>query len=461
MSVSLRPYQKSDVDNLRTALQGGARRVLFEASVGYGKSVVIEHLAAAYSAARRRVWVLSNRSAVVGQLRDRAGGMPGVEVMTVQAADRRRAALAADPAHLVLADEIHMGGSGPQYGRVFDCAPGATVIGFTGSPRGSTFEVLPAHVPGRDAAWLTQQGYLSPLRYVCPDVLDMKGVRKRNGDFDPAAAMARMEEGKIFGKSLETWREFALGQPSLGFCVNVKHAMETADAFRRAGHKCEVLVGKDSDDEVREKIAFLADGGLVFSVDKVSAGFDLPDLRAIISLRPSESEQLWVQQLGRVARAADGKDFGLVLDHVGNGDRLGTLTEKRDWRNLSKTRGQRKAEDGSNLATRTCEECYHLFEAGPKKCPQCGAALEKDRRIPADESVRLRAIEADELEARRSEAKALRKRQGQSIRQMSGWLGFDKAVANMKARHARATRQGDDLVREFAERELRSYGRAP
>jgi len=74
---ALRKYQSQDVDKLRETLRQVTRRMLSEASVGYGKSVVIEHLAAAYSAVGRRVGFLSNRSAVVTQLHARAGGMPG------------------------------------------------------------------------------------------------------------------------------------------------------------------------------------------------------------------------------------------------------------------------------------------------------------------------------------------------------------------------------------------------
>lgn len=151
----LRDYQQLDTDALRRAMQEGARRILFEASVGYGKSVVIEYLAAAYSTVGKRVWVLSNRSAVVDQLAKRASHMPGVAVMTIQAADRRRDALALMPAHLVLVDEAHMGGSAAQYARVMDCAPGAHVVAFTGTPKPDLFRIFPCHVKGRGARWLT------------------------------------------------------------------------------------------------------------------------------------------------------------------------------------------------------------------------------------------------------------------------------------------------------------------
>ena len=456
--MGMRDYQSDDIDKLRSALKSGARRVLFEASVGYGESIIIEHLAAAYSAAGRRVWVLSNRSAVVGQLRDRAGDLPGVEVMTVQAADRRRARLAADPADLILVDEVHMGGAAAQYRRVLDCAPAAVAIGFTGSPKPETFEAFPEHVAGRDAAWLTENGYLAPLRYICPDPLDLSGVGVRRGEYDEAQVMSALEERRIYSDAIKSYEEYGHLGPTLGFCVNVKHAEDTAREFRAAGHPCEVLTGSDKADAVAEKIASLRDGGLVFSVDKVSAGFDLPDLRVLLSLRPTKSEQLWVQKLGRVARASDGKSHGLVVDHVGNTLRLGTLTETRDWQHLEAQRAERQTDDGEALSVRQCESCYAAFPAGPAECPACGTALARDTRIPKSEAVRLRELEAAEIEAQRKRDKELRKRRGQSIRQMTAWLGREVAISNMRKRLARAERDGDQMVAEFARSELRKAG---
>jgi superfamily II DNA or RNA helicase len=455
---ALRKYQSEDVDKLRDTLRSGARRVLFEASVGYGKSVVIEHLAAAYSSAGRRVWVLSNRSAVVNQLRARAGDMPGVTVMTVQAADRRRDKLAADPAHLVLVDEVHMGGAAAQYRRVLDCAPGAVAVGFTGTPRPETFSVFPAHVQGRGAAWLTEQGFLAPLKYAVPNELDLRHVKKRRGEFDEAQIAEIMAERRIYSNAIENFRVYGLHVPTLGFCVNITHATETAEQFRRAGHSCEVLTGKDKADEVEYKIDCLKDGGLVFSIDKVSAGFDLPDLRTLLSLRPTASPQLWVQQLGRAARASEGKEFGRVVDHCGNGRRLGSLTMLRNWRDPEDDRQKRQTEDGQSLGVRTCGECLAMFDAGPARCPECGTSLAKETRIPTAEAVRLREIEAAEMDAKAEADKALKKRQGQSIRQMAAYLGWNTAVSNMRKRHDRAARDGDEVVLAFAATELRRAG---
>lgn len=459
----LRQYQEEALEDLRGAIRSGEKRILFEASVGWGKSVAIQCVSHGYAKAGRPALVLSNRTAVVDQLQKRAAGSDLITATTVQAADRRLDKLT--PPAVILADEIHMGGAAAQYGRVFGAFPDAIIIGFTGTPRPETFQTFPCHVKARGARWLTEKGFLSPLRYVCPDPLDLSRVAVKRGEYDEAQVMELLQERRLYADALETYRTHGRGVPTLGFCVNVKHATDTADEFRKAGHACEVLTGKDRPEEVQRKISALGDGGLCFSVDKVSAGFDMPDLRVLLSLRPTKSEQLWVQQLGRAARAADGKPYGLVLDHVGNTLRLGTLTEERDWRASDEDRAKRTTEAGESLSVRQCQECMAAFEAGPSCCPYCGAILAKETRIPRTESVRLREMEEAEIAAQRAAAKEERKRLGQTIPQLRAWLpakgpgaAHRKAVEVMRGRLDRALRDGDAALEAFARDQLQRFG---
>lgn len=461
----LRQYQEEDVSALRQAMRGGAKRCNFESSVGSGKSVVIEYLAREYSNAGKRILVLSNRSAVVDQLDGRAGHLPGVSVMTVQAADRRREELSASPVDLILIDESHMGGSAAQYARVIATSPCSHVVAFTGTPKPETFETFPCHVKGRSARWLTDNGFLAPLRYIAPSKLDLSRIAVRRGEYDEVQVLEELERRRIYADAVESYRTHGIGVPTLAFCVNVKHAQDTAAQFRQAGHACEVLTGKDGDEDVKRKIAALRDGGLVFSVDKVSAGFDLPDLRVLLSLRPTKSEQLWVQQLGRAARAAPGKTHGLVLDHVGNTLRLGTLTEERDWRAVGDRKPKTTSADGEKMSVRQCDGCLAVFEAGPAACPFCGAVLAKETRITTAEQVRLKEIEAAEIEAARRAAADRRKRLGQTIPQLRAWLpargpgaAHRQAVNVMRGRLDKALRTGDAELESFCRDQLRKFG---
>ncbi|MGY6410766.1 MAG: DEAD/DEAH box helicase [Alkalilacustris sp.] len=428
MSVRLRGYQEKDVAKLRSALKAGARRVLFQASVGYGKSLVILLLALAYAAIGGGVLVLSNRKAVVKQLKGRTGGRSGIAVMTVQAAAARLAKLTYPK--IILVDEFHMGGAAAQYGSVFDAFPEAIVVGFTGTPTPESFKVLPTHIKGHDAAWLTVHGFLAPLRYVCPGKPDLSKVRTKGGDYVVTDLEKAMNRRDICGDAIASYRDHCVGKPTLVFCCTVKHAEDTAEEFRAAGFPCEVLTGKDKQIEEDRKIAHIAAGGLLFAVDKVSAGFDLPNLFAIISLRPTKSKQTWHQQMGRVARPDDDKTWGWVFDHCGNWIRCGYLTEDIDWQEKDQARKSpdQVTEEGEPISLRRCESCLSLFEAPATACPYCGHENGTDNRISKAEKIRVDELTEKEMEDARH---ALRQRQREEERGAKTLDDF-KAIARAR-----------------------------
>lgn len=56
----------------------------------------------------------------------------------------------------------------------------------------------------------------------------------------------------------------------------------------------------------------------LFVVDIFNEGVDIPEIDVVLFLRPTESLTVFLQQLGRGLRLADGKDCLTVLDFVGN-----------------------------------------------------------------------------------------------------------------------------------------------
>jgi len=209
--------------------------------------------------------------------------------------------------------------------------------------------------------------------------------------------------------------------------------MAVQEEFAAAGFPSEVLIGADKRDEVARKVAALRAGGLVVSVDKVSAGFDLPDLRHLISMRPTKSAQLWIQQCGRAARTAPGKTHGMVHDHTGgNTMLLGTLTEARDWKTGDRFSAERQTEDGERLSVRRCECCYRVLEAGPTSCPSCGADLGKDLRISKREAIELRERTAAEVEEERRRLGLVKKGRVRSAETYADLVDLERELGHAK-----------------------------
>ena len=96
-------------------------------------------------------------------------------------------------------------------------------------------------------------------------------------------------------------------------------------------------------EERDEAISGLADGRtqVLCSVDVVSEGTDVPAVSAAILLRPTQSEALYLQQVGRILRPQPGK-IAIVLDHVGSTLKHGFVDDVRVWDLDSKPKRQRK-----------------------------------------------------------------------------------------------------------------------
>lgn len=106
---------------------------------------------------------------------------------------------------------------------------------------------------------------------------------------------------------------------ALCFCVSQKHAEYMNAAFTLASLKSAMLTSQNSSD--RQGILERFRSGAInylFVVDMFNEGVDIPAVDTVLFLRPTESLTIYLQQLGRGLRKADGKEFVTVLDFVGN-----------------------------------------------------------------------------------------------------------------------------------------------
>jgi superfamily II DNA or RNA helicase len=106
---------------------------------------------------------------------------------------------------------------------------------------------------------------------------------------------------------------------ALGFCVTQEHAQYMTEKFHFAGLKADYLVSGRNENrkEIRNKLR-KKEINYLFVVDIFNEGVDIPEIDTVLFLRPTESLTVFLQQLGRGLRLADGKDCLTVLDFVGN-----------------------------------------------------------------------------------------------------------------------------------------------
>lgn len=116
----------------------------------------------------------------------------------------------------------------------------------------------------------------------------------------------------------------------LGFCVSVAHALYMAKVFNESGIAAIALHGKSSNDERSSAKRRLVSGEIkvIFVVDLYNEGVDIPEINTVLFLRPTESLTVFLQQLGRGLRLAEGKECLTVLDFIGQAHKEYNFQEK-------------------------------------------------------------------------------------------------------------------------------------
>ena len=163
--------------------------------------------------------------------------------------------------------------------------------------------------------------------------------------------------------------------PFVGFCVSIQHATDTAAQFRAAGIHAVEVHGRMDGATRRSIIEDFRLGRLtgLLSVDLISEGFDVPGIHCGISLRPTASRGLWLQQLGRCLRIAPGKADAIILDHAGNALRHGLPTDDQAWTLEGRPKGKRTT---NPVALRICPNCFAASSGRSFTCRECGHAFE-------------------------------------------------------------------------------------
>ena len=113
------------------------------------------------------------------------------------------------------------------------------------------------------------------------------------------------------------------------FCSRIEESIELSRKFNQAGYRTIALNG-DADSTERmlafERLAMREEDATedlqpldyVFSVDILNEGVDIVEVNQVIMLRPTQSPIVFIQQLGRGLRKADGKEYVVILDFIGN-----------------------------------------------------------------------------------------------------------------------------------------------
>ena len=132
-----------------------------------------------------------------------------------------------------------------------------------------------------------------------------------------------IEQAEYFGYSGERVK-------GIIFCSRIDESKELSVKFNNLGFRTIALNGDASEDErvdAFERLAMEETDAehtgkepldYIFSVEILNEGVDIVEVNQVIMLRPTQSPIVFIQQLGRGLRKAEGKEFVVVLDFIGN-----------------------------------------------------------------------------------------------------------------------------------------------
>lgn len=475
--MALRPYQSEIKTRISEAWDSGARNVLAVLPTGGGKTVVkasiindlnapaccIAHrrelvsqisIALAREGVRHRIIAPDSVIKLCARLQvdelgrslvypDAAVAVAGVDSLlkpnhALDQWGRRVELWVQDEAHHLLAEN--------KWGQALARFPNARGLGVTATPGRADGKGLGRHAHGvmdvmihgpgmRD---LIRAGYLTDYRIIAPGA-HLDGLKTgASGDFTPATVDAAIKHSKVIGQIVPTWLRFAAGKKTVVFAHNLLAAGEIADEFIAAGFKAACVSAKTPDAERVGLLHKFRMGCLdaIVNVDLFGEGFDLPAIECVIMARPTASLGLYMQQFGRVLRLMDGKQYGLVIDHVGNVLRHGLPDRPRHWSLDAREKRSRDAPDDV-IPTRSClnVQCMQVYERIHHACPYCGhAPAPSARNGPEHVDGDLYELDAETLARLRGEADRITLTPAEVAAEMRG------KYALVIAQHAAANR---------------------
>lgn len=350
MPAELRPYQQEARAAIAGCVALGKRALVTVLPTGTGKTVLFSAEVAERTAGGGRALILAHRDELIEQPRvalERAA--PGLEVGVCKA-DRNeigsRVVIASVQSisqqkrldayrgfgvpSLVVTDECHHAVAST-YRKIYEALgagqqDGPLHLGYTATPQrtdkiglSEVFEEVAFH---RDIRQMVTEGWLAEPRgrIVAVDI-DLEHVRRNDsGDYSDSGLDEAYDEAAIDGIA-KAWIENACPRVTVAFTPSVRTAEMLAEAVnRRAGAEIAAEVdGETPTLRRREVLSALKSGHLklVANCGVLTEGFDAPNVACIVVARPTKSEGLYTQMVGRGLRLWPGKSDCLVLDVTG------------------------------------------------------------------------------------------------------------------------------------------------
>ncbi|WP_258111942.1 DEAD/DEAH box helicase [Alicyclobacillus sp. SP_1] len=339
-ALTLRPYQAEAVDAF---FAEACRRQLMVLPTGSGKTILFGAIAKRWwgtSDQTRPILILAHRSELLDQAEQklamvwpeavvgRVQGSRNEQLGNVLVASTQTLVLgrAIRPPGLIIYDECHHSRAEGAVGvlerlGVF-AEDGPTLLGVTATPTrvdkhalGDIFERVTYE---QTILQMILSGYLSDVRGKKVKIpgLNLSAIRTTAGDYNAKDLAGALNDQAAINAVVEAVQEHAGGRKSLVFAVDIAHARTLAERFRQAGVAAAAVDGTMSETERASVLRDFAENRLqtVVNCQILTEGYDQPDVDCVVIARPTRSQALYTQMVGRALRLHPQKKDALVLD---------------------------------------------------------------------------------------------------------------------------------------------------
>ena len=236
----------------------------------------------------------------------------------------------------IVVDEFHHAAA-PTYQKLLSYYNPKILLGLTATPERMDGKSILPYFHHRIAAEIRlpeaiDRKLLCPFQYFgVTDTVDLSTLKWSSGGYDKGelsnlytlSGTVANRRADLVVNSLLRYVTDIDEVKGLGFCVSIEHAEFMCRYFNQHGIPSIFLTGKSTDEERNTAKDKLVSGDVrfIFVVDIYNEGVDIPEVNTVLFLRPTESLTIFLQQLGRGLRLAEGKDCLTVLDFIGQANK--------------------------------------------------------------------------------------------------------------------------------------------
>lgn len=341
--MKLRPYQTESIDAIEAFWAANpTKNGGISLPTGAGKTVIMSELTRRAVERGERVAIIVDRDELVNQtvkkLRDAdplmfvgivkaAKNMVSAEVVVCSIQTLRRPGRAEAIGHrdIVIYDEAHGSASESAIDvmrRLGTLGGPAKAVGFSatfyradGKPLDIVWDEI---VYEKSILWAVQEGYLCDAKGLSVPIqgLDLTSVKVSGGDYQDRDLGQKMLDAHAAEQIADAYVENAIDRVAICFAPTIAAAEAITEQLVARGVAAECVTGKTPAGERAKMYARLEAGQtrVLSSVAVLTTGFDSPRVDCVLMARPTKSQGLYIQCVGRGLRLHPGKENCLILD---------------------------------------------------------------------------------------------------------------------------------------------------